>query len=253
MSKYTTNMVEIFSSIQGEGRLVGLRQAFLRFHGCSLDCDYCDSRATHTASAPEFCQIEQTPGRQDFKEVINPVPLEYIKTLLFTWASLLPNAHHSISLTGGEPLLQCGPLLEYLPELRKILPLYLETNGIHHHELSKCIKFLDYISMDFKLPSTTKLEDLWEEHRKFLEVAAEKDVYVKVIVSSESILSEIRKACEVIVSVNRNIPLILQPLTSMDPNLTISSRLLFEFQEVASNFLREVRIIPQTHRFMHLL
>ncbi len=246
-------MVEIFSSIQGEGKLVGLRQAFLRFHGCSLDCDYCDSRATHTDSAPEFCQTEQTPGRLDFIKITNPVPLEYVKSVLSKWVSLLPNAHHSISLTGGEPLLHCESLLEYLPELRKILPLYLETNGIHHHELSKCIEFLDYISMDFKLPSTTKSIDYWEEHRKFLEVAAEKDVYVKVVISNKSTVSEIRKACEVIVSVNKNIPLILQPLTSTDVNMTISSRLLFEFQEEASTYLREVRIIPQTHRFMHLL
>ena len=152
MNKYTTNMVEIFSSIQGEGKLVGLRQAFLRFHGCSLNCDYCDSRATHTASAPEFCQIEQTPGRQDFEKVTNPVPLEYVKSVLSRWVSLLPNAHHSISLTGGEPLLHCELLLEYLPELRMILPLYLETNGIHHHELSKCIKFSRLYIDGFQTP-----------------------------------------------------------------------------------------------------
>jgi 7-carboxy-7-deazaguanine synthase len=246
-------MVEIFSSIQGEGKLVGLRQAFLRFHGCSLNCDYCDSRATHTNSAPEYCQTEQTPGRQDFKQISNPIPLEYIKSVLSKWVSLLPNAHHSISLTGGEPLLHYESLLGYLPELRKILPLYLETNGIHHHELSKCIEFLDYISMDFKLPSTTKSIEYWEEHRKFLEVAAETDVYVKVVVSSKSTVSEIRKACEVIVSVNKNIPLILQPLTSTDDEINSSSRLLFELQETASIYLSEVRIIPQTHRFMHFL
>jgi len=246
-------MVEIFSSIQGEGKLVGLRQAFLRFHGCSLDCHYCDSRTTHTALPPEFCQTEQTPGKQDFIAVKNPVSLKYIKNLLYTWVSLLPNAHHSISLTGGEPLLHIDLLLEYLPELRKILPVYLETNGIHYHELSKCIDFLDYISMDFKLPSTTKSRDYWGEHRKFLEIAEKRDVYVKVVVSDETSITEIRKACEILVSVNRNIPLILQPLTSIDVNQTISSKLLFELQEEASKYLKEIRIIPQTHKFLHLL
>jgi 7-carboxy-7-deazaguanine synthase len=253
MSNYTTNMVEIFSSIQGEGKLVGLRQVFLRFHGCSLDCHYCDSSSTLTDSIPEFCQTETTPGRQDFTKTKNPLSLEYITNLLFNWVSLLPNAHHSISLTGGEPLLHIEPLLQYLPELRKILPIYLETNGIHYHELAKCLEFLDYISMDFKLPSTTKSQEYWEEHRKFLEIADSRDVYVKVVVSDETSISEIRKSCEIIVSVNRNIPLILQPLTPKDANQAISSRLLLELQEVASTYLKEVRIIPQTHKFLHLL
>jgi len=232
---------------------VGLRQAFLRFYGCTLDCHYCDSRSTHAVLVPEFCQTENTPGRQDFTEVKNPLHLNYIKNLLLKWVSLRPKAHHSISLTGGEPLLHIESLLEFLPELRKILPIYLETNGIHYQQLLQCIDFIDYISMDFKLPSTTKSRDYWEEHRKFLEIAAGKDVYVKVVVSNETSISEIRQACEVIISVNRNIPLILQPLTSININQTISSRVLLELQEEASDYVSEVRVIPQTHKFMHLL
>ena len=253
MSNITTNMVEIFSSIQGEGKLVGLRQSFLRFYGCTLDCHYCDSRSTHSVLIPEFCHTENTPGRQDFTEIKNPVHLDYIINLLLKWVSLRPKAHHSISLTGGEPLLHIDSLLEYLPELRKILPIYLETNGIYYRELLKCIDFIDYISMDFKLPSTTKSREYWEEHRKFLEIAARTDVYVKVVVSNETSISEIRQACEVIVSVNSNIPLILQPLTSVNINQTISSRVLLDLQEEASDYLNEVRVIPQTHKFMHLL
>lgn len=246
-------MIEIFSSIQGEGKLVGVRQVFLRFHGCNLDCSYCDSRVTRSNSIPEFCQIETTPGRQDFQLIANPVSLDYIINLLTAWVSLRPNAHHSISFTGGEPLLQVEALQEYLPELRKILPIYLETNGINFHELAKCIDFIDYISMDIKLPSTTKSREFWEEHRNFLEIATGKDVYVKIVISEQTPLSEIRTACEVIVSVNRKIPLILQPITTADVNHIISSNLLFELQEEASKFLDEIRIIPQTHTYLNLL
>lgn len=253
MNKYTANMVEIFSSIQGEGKLVGVRQVFLRLHGCTLDCSYCDSRITRNTLIPEFCKIETTPGRQVFELITNPVPFTYITNLLTAWVSLQPNAHHSISITGGEPLLHVEALQEYLPELRKILPIYLETNGINFHELSKCIDFIDYISMDIKLPSTTKSRDFWEEHRNFLKIAARKDVYVKIVISEETPLSEIRKACEVIVSVNRNIPLIMQPITIADVSQTISSKLIFELQEEASKFVDEVRIIPQTHKYLHLL
>ena len=253
MNKHTANMIEIFSSIQGEGMLVGVRQVFLRFHGCTLDCSYCDSRVTRSVSIPEFCQIETTPGRQDFELISNPVSFDYITKLLTAWVTLRPNAHHSISITGGEPLLHVEALREYLPELRKILPIYLETNGIRTHELSQCIDLLDYISMDIKLPSTTKSRDFWEEHRNFLKIAAKKDVYVKIVISEETPLPEIQKACDIIVSVNRNIPLILQPITTAEASQTTSSGTLFKLQEEASKFLNEVRVIPQTHKYLHLL
>jgi organic radical activating enzyme len=246
-------MVEIFSSIQGEGKHVGLRQIFLRFHGCDLDCYYCDSRITLNKSNPEFCQIETYPGRQDFMQMKNPISLEFIINLLTKWVSFMPNAHHSVSVTGGEPLLHIDTLLEYLPSLRRILPIYLETNGIHYQEISKCISHLDYISMDFKLPSTTKSRDYWEEHRKFLEIAVEKDVYVKTVISEETPISEIRNACQVIASIDQSIPLILQPMTTVDARQNISSKNLFMLQEEASKYVKEVRIIPQTHKFLQLL
>jgi 7-carboxy-7-deazaguanine synthase len=253
MSNSTANMIEIFSSIQGEGMLVGLRQAFLRFHGCTMKCHYCDTRSTNTSKVPEFCQIEKTPGRQDFFSIRNPVSFEPIKDILEKWVCLVPHAHHSMSLTGGEPLLHKEFLKKYLPELREILPIYLETNGVLYTELSKCVDLLDYISMDFKLPSTTKSGSFWDEHQKFLEIAAQSNVYVKVVVSHETAVAEIRKACEIIASVNKDIPLILQPLTAITGNETISSLSLFELQEVASDLVKEVRIIPQTHKYLQLL
>ena len=38
-----TKINEIFSSIQGEGLYIGSKQLFIRFCGCNLKCNYCDT------------------------------------------------------------------------------------------------------------------------------------------------------------------------------------------------------------------
>ena len=103
MSNRTADCIELFSSIQGEGMMVGLRQVFLRFHGCNLSCDYCD---TVTPAPPATCQLEGTPGRRDFHPAHNPVTLDRIVAVLEGWQRGWPGLHHSLSLTGGEPLLR---------------------------------------------------------------------------------------------------------------------------------------------------
>ena len=82
--------------------LIGLRQVFLRFQSCNLECIYCD---TGRNIFHEFCAIEGTPGRRDFVPAQNPITIEHIIKLLEKWQKGWPGIHHSISLTGGEPLL----------------------------------------------------------------------------------------------------------------------------------------------------
>lgn len=41
MKQYAVN--EIFSSLQGEGYYTGTAALFLRFSGCNLECDFCDT------------------------------------------------------------------------------------------------------------------------------------------------------------------------------------------------------------------
>lgn len=246
-------LVEMFSSIQGEGMLVGMRQAFVRFHGCTLSCDYCDSRDTVYTSPPDVCRVERSPGCDDIVLIKNPVSLDQVVEILECWIRNSPKAHHSLSLTGGEPLLHLHLLKSWLPALRRLLPIFLETNGTLHSELAECIDLIDYVSMDVKLPSTSGLPGLWEEHLAFMRIASSRNLYVKAVVSGATTVDEVRKTCELILSVDRAIPLVLQPLTSAHGQVAISARLLFEFQEIAASLLREVRVIPQTHRFLGLL
>ncbi|NVN98278.1 MAG: 7-carboxy-7-deazaguanine synthase QueE [Geobacteraceae bacterium] len=250
MSNSTANLIELFSSIQGEGSQIGLRQVFIRFFGCNLSCEYCDTNVGVDAG---LCRIEQTPGRADFKEIANPVDMNLVLSHLQGWVQEWPKVHHSISLTGGEPLLHLDTLHRWLPELRLILPVHLETNGVLHFALSRVISDIDYISMDIKLPSSSGEIDLWEHHRQFLEVAVQAEVSVKIVVNSTTELWEIERTAGMIAAVDCNIPLIIQPETADDLSIRISTLSLLELQEVASLILPDVRIIPQTHRFIGLL
>ena len=38
----TADILEIFSSLQGEGPFAGVKQIFIRFNKCNLTCRYCD-------------------------------------------------------------------------------------------------------------------------------------------------------------------------------------------------------------------
>ena len=247
MSERRAEISEIFSSIQGEGMLVGARQVFVRLCGCNLACDYCDTEADLTAA---FCRMEGTPGRRDFIRVENPMPLERLTCLLSGWQRGWPGIHHSVSITGGEPLLHAELLQDWLPSLRELLPIYLETNGVLHKELARVIDHIDQIGMDIKLPSTSGCKDLWQDHGEFLRVAAVKDVFVKAVIGGKTEDWEVIRACEIIASVDGAIPLILQPLTSPEGKIDIPPLKMLELQETAAGFLKEVRIIPQTHKFI---
>jgi 7-carboxy-7-deazaguanine synthase len=250
MSDKSANLLELFSSIQGEGLLVGVRQIFIRFHGCNLKCSYCD---TETASLPAFCRMEGTPGRGDFVEVANPVALDRIILLLEGWNRGWPGIHHSISITGGEPLLHHEILVEWLPELRKTFPIHLETNGVLPSALSPVIPMLDHISMDIKLPSTSGCVDQWDLHGEFLRLAADKKVYVKVVAGEETEDWEIQRACETVAAVDRRIPLIIQPVTRKSGQIGMPAVRILECQEIACRYLADVRVIPQTHKFAGLI
>ena len=120
--------------------------------------------------------------------------------ILTAWTASLPGAHHSISLTGGEPLLFADILADWLPELRGILPVHLETNGTLAAELERIIDQVDYISMDMKLPSTADCdEELWDLHRHFLKTARTKNVSVKIVVGDKTDAAEIQRVCTIIV------------------------------------------------------
>lgn len=243
-------ITELFSSIQGEGYLAGRRQIFIRLAECNLSCDYCDT----DISAESIRRIEKSPGSGVFERISSPVESSHLLNTVHEWNEKLPHAHHSISLTGGEPLLHSSILVDRLHELRSILPLHLETNGALPDALRLIVDQLDFISMDIKLPSTAGSEiDLWNSHRAFLEIAATRNVSVKIVVGDSSSVEEIERVCEIITKVRPETPLFIQPLTPSGVRCGINAAHLLRLQARAAALLPDVRVIPQMHKLMGVL
>ena len=213
---------DLFESIQGEGIYQGVRQVFVRFYGCNLDhCWFCDTRLEYYR--------------------------EYEIEELFNRVLCYKQGFHSLCLTGGEPLLQTDFLKEFLKLLKtQRLMTYLETNGTLFDQLSGLIDRIDIIAMDFKLPSSTNLKSFWPEHRKFLEIASQKKVFVKIVVCNSTQQEDLSRALKIISGFNPT--LVLQP-NSFEIGRALTDK-LEEFQKICLGKLSDVRIIPQLQRIM---
>ena len=255
MQKRNARLVEVFSSIQGEGILVGRRQIFVRTYGCNLRCTYCDSPETlKETPAPPACRVEKTPGTWQFRSVANPIDAATLTEIVKAY---LDEPHHSLSITGGEPLLQAAFLETWLPDVRALgLKTFLETNGLLPEHLRRIVGMLDCVSMDFKAPTATGLDPdtTWRRHREFLEVGSATNIYGKMVITPSTTNEEVERVVALIASVNAAIPLILQPVTpfGFEPQSVDSYRLI-ELHARASKIIADVRVIPQTHKMMKLL
>jgi 7-carboxy-7-deazaguanine synthase len=242
----------MFSSIQGEGLYVGVRQVFIRFAGCNLACHYCDTPESRY-SKPDSCVVQDRPGQDICRSLRNPLDVQAVVSVVGALESATPG-HHSISVTGGEPLIQTPFLMELCPELRKTgRRIYLESNGTLVGAMEDLLPHVDIVAMDFKLESATGVPPETEMHREFLAEASGKDVFVKVVVEESTHEEEIQECAAVIALINRRIPLVIQPATPLDASAKmISSSQLSLLQSAAANLLADVRVIPQCHKMLGL-
>ena len=211
---------ELFASIQGEGPFVGYKQIFMRLCGCNLKCKYCDT---------DFDAINA-------KEYTISELLEYVKQ---------HSDCHSISLTGGEPLLHT----DFIKEFAQVspLPIYLETNATLYKQLKSVIDCIEYVSADIKLPSATGMPAQWDIHDKFFKIANTKNLYAKVVFDLNITDDEIENIC--FLAKKYNIELILQPMM-LGKTPSVSSEFMQLILDKCLKKYRRIRLIPQVHKFI---
>jgi len=104
--------------------------------------------------------------------------------------------------------------------------------------------------MDFKLPSSTGGAAFWEEHEKFLKVAAEKEIFVKAVITHKTDSDDIFKMVKIVKKVKGDIPIILQPVTAFSCDEMVSDKSLERFTGILKRSVGRVEIIPQFHKRM---
>lgn len=141
-------LVEIFESLQGEGRNMGRPCVFVRFAGCNLKCPWCDTDVTKRFSA-SLDELLAELGQYKAKSVI---------------------------LTGGEPTMQ-----KEMPELVAALKkagywIGVETNGTNDADW---LGFVDYVACSPKRGASVRLVEA-DEVRMVAEDEATADFCRKV-------------------------------------------------------------------------
>lgn len=226
-------ILEVFRSIQGEGPYAGCSQVFVRFFECNMHCSWCDTPAS----------IGDTS--RNYKEVMLEDLLTQVKGLY--------EGCHSVSITGGEPLIQVEFLKEFLPRLRNEgMKVYLETNGTLPAQLAELIDMVDIVAMDIKLPSSTGERAFWAEHEEFLRISLKKETFIKVVISKNTTDEDVVHAVDIVKAIDANMLFILQPnYYDMKEQGGCVERCV-TLQRRCSKLLTDVRVLPQTHKFMRL-
>lgn len=235
---------EIFSSVQGEGPYIGCKQIFIRFCACNLNCYYCDTDFYPSNINDKNTFFEFTPD-----ELVN-----YLKS------NFDMDSTHSISLTGGEPLIWVEFLKDFMPKLD--IKYYLETNGTIDDNAKIILPFTDIVAGDVKLPSCSGIENSFELHDKFykeVSLAAGKNgvkfsvdnnnFFAKIVFDDNITEEEITKTLDL--AKKYKFEIILQP-RMIEDKLSVNSEFLMKIFEKFVREYKYTRLIPQVHKFINV-
>ncbi len=249
-------MAEVFNSWQGEGGSVpgsafGRRQIFVRFAGCDLHCQWCDSREYINASRVSRWRYEVEPFTGKFEYRPNPASIDDVVEAILR---LDTDDIHSISYTGGEPTLQIRALKALMEKMKSLgFDNFLETHGGLPELIREVVHITDYASVDIK-DETSKATEDWRalvlrevESIRVLKEAGTK-VYAKLVVTSETKIENVRWYAELLKGLA---PLVIQPREPIE----ISQEKLMELYREAALIMgrKNVGLSFQVHKYLNVL
>ncbi len=257
-------LIEIFHSIQGEGRFVGLPMTFLRTATCPLRCLYCDTPNSY--EAPTTIPVNfGVRTQQEPNPVRAPRAAELVRQV--SHATMPALRQPRVSVTGGEPLV----FPEFVHEFGKAvrdqgMRLHLETAALDPDALAKCINQVDHLSADFKLPETLAApqhkslllmpgRNYGDLHVRCCEIALRRgaSVDVKIVLTDRVQDPSFEQALEQLAPVRQKILLMLQPVTPFGPvKRSLPASDLERFVATAVRHKFDVRVVPQTHKILNL-
>lgn len=253
-------VMEVFASLQGEGRYVGEPQVFLRLRGCPLRCTWCDTPGSWEVGSDDRARVVTAEGPQRRDSWATPFQVA-------CWvAEAEPGEPRTVSVTGGEPLLYPG----FLVELKGLVGgrrLHLETAGAHPAALEQVLPAVDHISLDLKLPADLTApvqvpdaaeavpedEDSWTAARRAcLALVTGRDAAAKVVVAGGRHRRDFAPLLEDLARLAPDVPLYLQPATPVGEVSAPTVDLLTDLAEDARDLELAVRVLPQVHRFLRV-
>jgi 7-carboxy-7-deazaguanine synthase len=259
-------IAELFYSIQGEGRYMGVPSVFLRTFGCNFKCagfgmprgevshEATDLAATHTM-IESFQKYEDLPlvstgcdsyasWMPEFKDLSPMLTSEAIVDRIM---EIIPHGEwkdEHLVITGGEPLLgwqRAYPELLSHPKMAGLKEITFETNGTQKLDP----KFKEYLE-DWRLPDTPfALRDItfsvsaklpcsgekWEDAICPEVVREYEDVgyaYLKFVVTNEQDVQDAERAVEEYRAVGFTGPVYLMPVGGVERVYTLNNRAVAE-------------------------
>ncbi|WP_185872388.1 7-carboxy-7-deazaguanine synthase QueE [Blattabacterium cuenoti] len=146
MKKINFPIKESFYSIQGEGYYYGIAAYFIRFEGCNIKCDWCDTKESWKIKKNDFISIHK---------IINNINNYTVKNII---------------ITGGEPMMwNLYPLTKILK--KKGYRIHVETSGFYPIKE----KYIDWITISPKKIKPPLKENYKKTNELKIVISNEKD------------------------------------------------------------------------------
>lgn len=254
-------VAELFYSIQGEGRYMGVPSVFLRVFGCNFTCSgfgmpkgkLSDAHDLIAANVDSFLSYKDLPlvstgcdsyasWDPRFKHLS---PVLNTDTITDTIMDMLPHKRwedEHLVITGGEPLLgwqRAYPDLLDNPKMQALKEITFETNGTQkltdefaHYLHNEWVHDKGYFSLTFSVsPKLSVSGEKWEDAIKPEIVEQYNEygyTYLKFVVASQEDADEAEQAVDLYRKAGFDGPVYLMPLGGVESVYSLNNRAVAE-------------------------